>query len=115
MNYMDSPNKDDLQIDVCLASPTSPQYITLYLPIGSCIKDALTACGFITEQQITAGQFGIFGQLKPLNTLLQNHDRVEIYCPLTIDPKTARANRVKKARQADVIEQRKWRQKKAAK
>lgn len=112
---MDNQNKDDLRIDVCLAHPTSPRYITLHLPAGSCIKHALTACGFITEQQIAARQFGIFGQLKPLDTLLKNDDRVEIYCPLEIDPKAARANRVKKARQTDVIEQRKWRQKKSEK
>ena len=112
---MDNPNKNDLHIDVCLACPTSPQYITLHLPAGSCIEHALTACGFITEQQIAAGQFGIFGQLKPLDTLLKNHDRVEIYCPLEIDPKAARANRAKKARQNNAIEQHKWRQKKAEK
>lgn len=115
MNYMDSTNKDYLHIDVCLACPTSPQYITLHLPAGSRIRHALTACGLITEKEIATGQFGIFGQPKPLDTLLQNDDRVEIYCPLEIDPKTARAGRANKARQNDALEQHKWRQKKTPK
>lgn len=39
---------------------------------------------------------GIYGRLVEANTILQPGDRVEIYAPLRIDPKTARRLRAKK-------------------
>ena len=32
---------------------------------------------------------GVFGKIKPLDTVLAEGDRVEIYQPIVIDPKTA--------------------------
>lgn len=37
---------------------------------------------------------GIFSQKQPLNTLLKDHDRVEIYRPLTFDAITSRKQKV---------------------
>ena len=36
---------------------------------------------------------GVWGQRAPLNQLLRDQDRVEIYRPLRVDPKTARRER----------------------
>jgi len=35
---------------------------------------------------------GIFGKLAALETVLADGDRIEIYCPLTVDPKTLKRN-----------------------
>ncbi|MBW8837789.1 MAG: RnfH family protein, partial [Burkholderia sp.] len=54
---------------------------------------------------------GVFGKLKPLDTVLADHDRVEIYRPLLVDPKVSRQRRVEKTRKAGSIEGRRWQNK----
>jgi hypothetical protein len=51
---------------------------------------------------------GVFGKLKPLDAVLADHDRVEIYRPLLVDPKLSRQRRVEKTRKAGSIEGRRW-------
>jgi hypothetical protein len=51
---------------------------------------------------------GIFGKLTTLDAPLADHDRVEIYRPLIVDPKVARQRRVEKTRRAGSVEGRKW-------
>lgn len=41
---------------------------------------------------------GVFSQKKPLNYLLQNGDRLEIYRPLTLDPMKTRQTKVNRAK-----------------
>lgn len=36
---------------------------------------------------------GIYGKKKPLDTVLREHDRIEVYRPLQADPKEARRRR----------------------
>ena len=98
-----------LVIDVCLGSAPIPQYISLTLPVGCTIKQAILASQLIPETEIGDYRVGIYGELKPLDTLLNNHDRVEIYTPLQVDPKTARALRVKQMRLKNPSAERKWR------
>jgi uncharacterized protein len=43
--------------------------------------------------------------------VLADHDRVEIYRPLIVDPKLARQRRVDKTRKEGSIEGRKWQNK----
>lgn len=106
---MDLLHNQSLAIDVCLGTATTPRLVSLRLPIGSTLKQAVLASQLIEEKAIDEYRFGIYGELKPLDTLLSNHDRVEIYTPLQIDPKTARALRVKKTRLTNPTEGRKWR------
>lgn len=99
-----------MNIDVCLGTATSPQLVSIELPEGSTLVQAVTASQLLSVEQISAHRFGIFGKIKPLNTVLHNYDRVEIYCPLKIDPKTARAARAKKTRLSDTTQGYRWRQ-----
>jgi hypothetical protein len=43
-----------------------------------------------------------------MDTVLAQYDRVEIYRPLIVDPKSARQRRVEKTRKEGSIEGRKW-------
>lgn len=43
----------------------------------------------------TAWFVGIYSQKKPLNTILQDGDRVEIYRPLNLDPMAKRKSKAK--------------------
>jgi putative ubiquitin-RnfH superfamily antitoxin RatB of RatAB toxin-antitoxin module len=98
-----------LVIDVCLGSVPRPQYVNLALPPGSTIKHAVLASKLIPEAEIGNYRIGIYGEFKALETVLNNYDRVEIYTPLQVDPKTARALRVKQMRLKNPNAERKWR------
>jgi uncharacterized protein len=100
-----------LSIEVCYALPDRQTLIALQLPEGATLKQAIDASGIVTrhpEIDLSTQKTGIFGKLKPLDTVLAQYDRVEIYRPLIIDPKAARQRRVEKTRKAGSIEGRRW-------
>lgn len=105
-------NAKRLSIEVCYALPDRQTLLTVELPENATLYDAICASGVLIrhpEIDLTQQKFGVFGKILPLNTLLTEHDRVEIYRPLIIDPKISRQRRAEKARKADLIEGRKWR------
>ena len=58
---------------------------------GTSIESAIrSSC--ILEQlpgvDLARNKVGIFGKVKPLDTVLQSGDRIEIYFPVTVDPKS---------------------------
>ncbi len=72
---------------------------------GSQLQDAIVQSAIIEKYpelgfdlSLIKYQVGIFGELKSLDTLLNDGDRVEIYRKLKIDPKEARRARAKKER-----------------
>jgi putative ubiquitin-RnfH superfamily antitoxin RatB of RatAB toxin-antitoxin module len=62
------------------------------LPAGSCVADALAACG------LDAGSLtvGVWGRKAAPSQLLRDRDRVEVYRPLVVDPKVARRERFRR-------------------
>jgi putative ubiquitin-RnfH superfamily antitoxin RatB of RatAB toxin-antitoxin module len=101
----------ELSIEVCYALAKSQTLIALRLPAGATVRDAILASR-ITERHPeidpATALVGVYGKLKPLDTPLADHDRVEIYRPLIVDPKVARQRRVEKTRREGSIEGRKW-------
>ena len=107
-----------LSIEVCYALATEQTLVELDLPAGATLREAIEASGILQRYpQIDLGvsglqeghaKVGIFGKLKPLDTVLADHDRVEIYRPLVVDPKVSRQRRVEKTRKAGSIEGRRW-------
>ncbi|PJI97127.1 hypothetical protein CLU85_1896 [Acidovorax sp. 69] len=83
---------------VCIA-PRETRECPLALPAGATVADALKACddggGALTAPTDSAAlaTVGIWGRVVGLNTVLQHLDRVEVYRPLTVDPKVARRER----------------------
>lgn len=65
----------------------------LELPRGSTLADALRGSQWFDPQGVAELSAGIWGKTRPLDTLLRENDRVEIYRPLTVDPKEARRQR----------------------
>lgn len=51
-----------------------------------------------------AGRTGVFGKLRALHDTVSAGERIELYRPLTIDPKEARRLRVEKRRRAAVAQ-----------
>jgi uncharacterized protein len=100
-----------LSIEVCYALPDRQTLVALQLPEGATVQQALDASAIQQrhpELDLAQAKVGVFGKLKPRDTVLADHDRVEIYRPLIVDPKTARQARVDKSRKAGAVEGRKW-------
>jgi putative ubiquitin-RnfH superfamily antitoxin RatB of RatAB toxin-antitoxin module len=76
----------------------------LTLPDGACLRDAVVASGLCLRHGLLpdAVEAGIWGRKKPLQTLLRERDRIELYRPLRVDPKEARRLRYKRAKAAKV-------------
>jgi putative ubiquitin-RnfH superfamily antitoxin RatB of RatAB toxin-antitoxin module len=92
------PNKR-LTVEVVYATPTQQKMIKLEVPIGSTIQEAIDESGILAifpEIDLSRQKVGVFSHLKHLTDRLNDGDRVEIYRPLTIDPKEARRRRVVK-------------------
>jgi putative ubiquitin-RnfH superfamily antitoxin RatB of RatAB toxin-antitoxin module len=80
-------------ISVAVLSSPAPghvQQIDLQLPLGACVRDALRMSGVTSTAEDAPWKVGVWGQLRTLDHVLRDRDRVEIYRPLQIDPKDAR-------------------------
>jgi putative ubiquitin-RnfH superfamily antitoxin RatB of RatAB toxin-antitoxin module len=103
-----------LSIEVCYALANEQTLIAVELPAGATVQQALEASGILQRYpQIDLGtqKVGVFGRFKALDAVLADHDRVEIYRPLLVDPKLSRQRRVEKTRKAGSIEGRRWQNK----
>lgn len=103
-----------LSIEVCYALADAQTLIAVALPEGATVQQALDASGILQRHpqiDLTTQKVGVFGKLKTLDTVLADHDRVEIYRPLLVDPKVSRQRRVEKTRKAGSIEGRRWQNK----
>ena len=93
---------DMIHVEVAFALPDEQKIIALEVPQGTTVYDAAILSG-ITDHfeglELTGTPMGIFGKAvkKPQEEKMTQGQRVEIYRPLTIDPKVARANRATKA------------------
>lgn len=76
------------------------QHRWLVLAEGCTVEAALRGCAeFMTAQAgqpLDALRIGVWGRLRPLATVLRERDRIEVYRPLTVDPKEARRLRYAK-------------------
>ncbi|MGE5028090.1 MAG: RnfH family protein, partial [Betaproteobacteria bacterium] len=68
-------------------------WLTVEVPDGATIGDAIERSGILRqfpEIDLEQQKVGIFGKLAKLDAALADGDRVEIYRPITCDPKTVR-------------------------
>jgi putative ubiquitin-RnfH superfamily antitoxin RatB of RatAB toxin-antitoxin module len=85
-----------LEVEVVYALPGSEDAVTVRLPAGATVGDAVAASGILTrhpEIAATSQQFGIHGERAEPGAAVFDGDRVEIYRPLVLDPKEARRKR----------------------
>ena len=82
-----------INIQVVYALPNQQRVYTVQLPAGATLRHAIEASQILRdypEINLSGQSVGIYGEKAELDSVLHNHDRVEIYRPLTIDPKEAR-------------------------
>jgi len=106
-----------LSIEVCYALPQGKSAMcALSLGEGVTVREAIEASGLLArfpEIDLNVQKVGVFGKIRPLDEVLVDRDRVEIYRPLKVDPKVARQRRVEKTRRGGSIEGRRWTRKEA--
>lgn len=93
---MDCANEAAATIDVEIAySPRAGQVqrLALTLPAGATVAQALERSGWALPPAL---RIGVWGRPRELTDTLRERDRVELYRPLTVDPKEARRQRYRK-------------------
>ena len=82
-----------MKVEVVYALAESAECVSLTLPPGATVRDALLATGLPHGDL-----FGVFGKRVGADHRLAEGDRVEIYRPLAVDPKEARRRRARRRR-----------------
>jgi putative ubiquitin-RnfH superfamily antitoxin RatB of RatAB toxin-antitoxin module len=88
-----------LRVEVVYALPGAQHVLSLQLPIGATVAEAIAASGICSrhpEIDLARTAVGVFGRRVRLDRPLRHDDRVEIYRPLAADPKTSRRRRAVK-------------------
>lgn len=81
-----------MKISVSYAHPEKPAWMRLDVDEGCTLRAAIERSGILWRYEdidLERNKVGVFGKIKPLDTVLAEGDRVEIYQPIVIDPKTA--------------------------
>ncbi len=92
-----------LQVEVVYCpGPGVAHRVALHLPAGALLGDALLASGMLQRHGLALEglRVGIWCRACEPATALREGDRVEIYRPLTVDPKEARRLRYRRGRAA---------------
>ncbi len=87
---------DPLRIEVVYALAKKQTLVSLKLPVGTTVRQAIEASGLLEkypEIDLAKNKLGIFAKLAKPDTPLRDQDRVEIYRPLLADPKEVRKQR----------------------
>ncbi|WP_300757800.1 RnfH family protein [Janthinobacterium sp.] len=85
-----------IQVQVCHALPDNAFLRSLSVPVGTTVEQVVKLSGLLQQVpgiDLAVNMVGIYGKKKTLDTVLRQHDRVEVYRPLLADPKEARRRR----------------------
>ena len=100
---------ESIAVEVAFALPEKQKIVNVLVEPGTTAFDAVLKSkitDFFPGLDISTAKMGIFGQVlgtkglaEPKVHVLKEGDRVEIYRPLTADPKEVRRKRAEKAKQ----------------
>lgn len=86
-----------MQISVAYSEPAQQLWLRIEVPEDSTVEQAIIKSGILRQFpdiDLTEQKVGIFGKLAKLDAGLQAGDRIEIYRPITADPKTTPRRRM---------------------
>lgn len=92
---------EQINVEVVYALPQEQTLLSLQVPQGSTLGDAIRASGIMEkypEIDLTKNKLGIFGKLSKEDAILRDRDRVEINRPLIADPKEVRRKRAEEGK-----------------
>lgn len=87
-----------MQVEVLYPEPDRIWRRTVEVGDGATVEQALQAAGLFESFPAfreTPPSVGIFGRACPLNQVLRDGDRVEVYRPLVFDPMESRRRRAR--------------------
>lgn len=97
MAESDAATIGGLRVSVAASrKPGEVQEWSLQLPVGASVADALAAsvaAGYLEQVAASHALCGIWGRVVQPDDSVCDGDRVELYRPLTVDPKVARRER----------------------
>jgi uncharacterized protein len=90
-----------IEVEVVYALPDRQWLKKITASPGTTLEQAIRQSGVLEEFPdlvLAASPVGVFGRVRPLDTVLRQGDRVEIYRPLAADPKETRRRRAARQR-----------------
>lgn len=90
-----------VECEVAYARADRQEVVRVSVPEGATALDALSASGLagrFPEIDPATVTLGIFGRTVPHDRVVVSGDRVEVYRPLSADPRTARRSRARGGR-----------------
>lgn len=96
-----SADPPTLWVEVAYATPARQLIVRVEVPVGCTVAQAIELSGIgekFPDMKVYRDEVGIFSRKVPLEQVLQEGDRVEIYRPLIADPKEARRARANLSR-----------------
>jgi len=86
-----------IEVVFCPA-PSQVDQVQLQMDDGATVADALRDSGVLQRHGLALEglRFGVWCKVRDAASVLRDGDRVEIYRPLTVDPKEARRQRYKR-------------------
>jgi len=79
-----------MQVSIAYVEPGQALWLNVEAPQGSTVQQAIELSGILTRcphLNLKKQKIGIYGKLTKLTAPLEAGDRVEIYRPITVDPK----------------------------
>ena len=92
---------DMIQIEVAYALEEIQYLFAEKVEQGTTVQQALEQYKLLKELPgLVIDKVGIFSKLVPLETVLREGDRIEVYRPLKVDPRERRRQKVEEERKA---------------
>ena len=85
-----------MKIGVAYATLAKQLWLNIEVPDGTTVHQAIEKSGILkefTNIDLETQKVGIFGKVVELDDLIKDGDRVEIYRPITADPKAVKRKR----------------------
>lgn len=90
-----------IQVEVAYATPEQQKIIVVRVPAGATVHDCIVRSNiteFFADIDLDQQKVGIWSKACKLDTTPRDGDRIEIYRPLTADPKEVRRRRAEQAK-----------------
>ncbi len=83
-----------MKIAIAYAQPTRQAWLEVDVPEGATLREAIERSGVLKqfpEIDLATQKVGVFSKITPVDSVLNEGDRVEIYRGLTCDPVVVKA------------------------
>jgi uncharacterized protein len=92
-----------IHVEVVYALPEEQRVLSLMVDSRMTVEEIIQQSGVLTlypEIDLAKNKVGVFSRNVKLDSLVRDHDRIEIYRPLLADPKEIRRKRAEQAKLA---------------